>query len=491
MLTQRPSDQRAQRGKVGMTLLRGWLALCLAAGAPCVLARSALAQVAVDASSSATASSSSLAWSHTVGSGASRFLVVGVSIRGNRTVTGITYGASPLTSVGTQQNHDGTVRMAIWSLVAPASGTATITVTLSGSAKVVGGAVSFTGVDPSTPLGTFASVGSTGGGSTNPSVNATSAANDLVVDVLATDGGAGTLTPGAGQTQRWNLFYGTSAADVAGAGSTEPGAASVTMSWTTTATTKWAIGAVSVKPAPTVSVTPDGGRDLLHLPSGPNYSFTFTVTNGAGAGAQSYDLLASKTGTAITIVSVNGVAGDSTRILNLASGAAQTIAVLYSIGNVAAGTVDTVRLVARNVGSATVSDPGSADLLVVRPNIATTKSVSPSGSELPGTDLTYQITVTNGGTAAAESVITVDSLSALIEFKVGSVTSTPPPGVSVVVEYSNDAGASWTYTPASGGCGAAAGYDRCVTRVRWRFLNPLTHVAPDNDADLGFVARIR
>jgi uncharacterized repeat protein (TIGR01451 family) len=242
---------------------------------------------------------------------------------------------------------------------------------------------------------------------------------------------------------------------------------------------------------PSVNVTPDGGQGLTHLPSGPNYSFTFTVTNGTGAGTQSFDLLASKTGTAVTIDSVNGVAGDSARITNLGSGASQNVAVVYTIGNVAAGTEDTVRLVARNVAAPAVSDAGSADLQVVRPNIAIAKAVSPPGAPLPGADLTYSITVTNSGSENAVSVVHVDSLPAQVGFKPGSVVTTLPPAVSATVAYSNDGAASWTYVPVSAACGAPAGYDYCVTHVRLSLSDPLSHVAPDNVVELEFVARVR
>jgi hypothetical protein len=58
------------------------------------LPRPALAAIAVDADTSATGSTASLSWSHTVGSGPNRFLIVETSDRdGNKTVSGTTYGA--------------------------------------------------------------------------------------------------------------------------------------------------------------------------------------------------------------------------------------------------------------------------------------------------------------------------------------------------------------------------------------------------------------
>jgi len=45
--------------------------------------------------------------------------------------------------------------------------------------------------------------------------------------------------------------------------------------------------------------------------------------------------------------------------------------------------------------------------------------------------------------------------------------------LTVVIDYSNDSGATWTYTPASGGGGAPSGYDRSVTNIRWTFTGNL------------------
>lgn len=169
-----------------------------------------------------------------------------------------------------------------------------------------------------------------------------------------------------------------------------------------------------------VAVTPDGGQNLQQLPSnGTNYTFTFTVSNN-GNGPEDFDLLASNTGAAITVVSVNGVAGDSTRISALAASASQNIDVVYSVGNVAAGSVDTVRLVARSVSDAGVSDDGSADLTVIRPALVVTKeafrddqstAIGAADRVLPGEFIQYRVSVTNSGSAAATSVHVDDLLA--------------------------------------------------------------------------------
>jgi len=240
-----------------------------------------------------------------------------------------------------------------------------------------------------------------------------------------------------------------------------------------------------------VSVTPDGGQNLEQLPSnGANYSVTFTVTN-TGPVVTSFGLRGfGRPGAALTVASVNGVPGDTANVV-IAAGASAAVPVEYAVGVVASGIRDSLWLRATAAPNAAVRDTAFADLTVVRPAIGVTKGVAPSGAQLPGTDLTYTVTVTNVGTRPAVSATAVDSLATEVRFKVGTVANTLPAGVSVTVEYSNDGGATWTYVPVSLGCAAPAGYDACVNRIRWTLLNDLSAVAPDNVAVFQFVAQIR
>jgi uncharacterized repeat protein (TIGR01451 family) len=242
-----------------------------------------------------------------------------------------------------------------------------------------------------------------------------------------------------------------------------------------------------------VTVTPDGVDTLRRLPSnGTGYVYQFTVTNATIAA--DHDLLAVP-GAALVVDSVRGAGftfgarSDSARV-SLAASASVPVSVWFQVANVTSGTLDSLVLHARAVASPAVRDSGWLFVRVVKPAIATVKSVAPLGVRAPGTELTYTLGVTNTGSEAAAGVVTVDSLPAEVEFKLGTVSATLPPGLTALVEYSVD-GIDWTYTPLSGGCGAAAGYDRCVSRVRWTFQQPLGAVAPDNAASLQFVARIR
>src|SRR3972149_9494611 len=94
------------------------------------------------ASSAGWTDTNTLTWTHTVGAGTNRFLLVGVSIRETDiTVTNVTYKASNLTFVGAKVASVN--RIEIWRLVNPPAGTGTITVTTSGRARVAAGATSW------------------------------------------------------------------------------------------------------------------------------------------------------------------------------------------------------------------------------------------------------------------------------------------------------------------------------------------------------------
>jgi hypothetical protein len=94
----------------------------------------------------------------------------------------------------------------------------------------------------STTQGTVAAP--TTGSSTTPSVNVSSAAGELVIDFLVS--GPRTLTADGSQTERVDS---TVAGNHSQGGSEEAGAASVTMSWTLSSASDWAITGVSLKPS--------------------------------------------------------------------------------------------------------------------------------------------------------------------------------------------------------------------------------------------------
>jgi len=126
------------------------------------------------------------------------------------------------------------------------------------------------------------------------------------------------------------------------------------------------------------------------------------------------------------------------------------------------------------------------------PNVTLVKSVSPGGAQMPGADLLYSIIFTNTGGSAAKNMVITDPVPANTDFKIGSVTGAlGTTGLSVAVSYSNDGGATWTYTPASGAGGASANYDRVITHVRWSLSGNLSQTSPNNSGTISFIVQIR
>jgi len=211
--------------------------------------------------------------------------------------------------------------------------------------------------------------------------------------------------------------------------------------------------------AGTITVTPDGGQGLELLPSnGTQYTASFSVTSGL-TGSDNLDLVASTDNGILTIVSVNGVAGSSTQ-LAFNAGQTQTIDVIYTVNDVAAGSTDNLNLLARSVSDPTIEDTGFFDMTVVRPSISVTKQAwedgqgaQVSGPVLPGDFIEYRISVTNNGTADATSISVTDVLPAEVTYVSDSDDGGTPAWVI------SEAGGTVTATLATLGSG--------VTRYFW------------------------
>jgi trimeric autotransporter adhesin len=174
-----------------------------------------------------------------------------------------------------------------------------------------------------------------------------------------------------------------------------------------------------------VTVTPDGAQNLLRLPSNAtNYTAAFTVRND-GTGPDNFNLVVSHPGTAVTIVSVNGVGGSSATLSGLGAGVSQVVNVIYTVLNVAAGAKDTLYLTATSVANNTVHDQGFVDLTVIKAALAVAKAAYRDdqttligvGLVLPGEFIQYKLTVTNNGGGAAANVQISDPLPATLTFQ--------------------------------------------------------------------------
>lgn len=198
------------------------------------------------------AASSSYSWSHTC-TGADRYLVVGISMLSlAQSVSGITYNGVAMTLIGTQASVTGAARVELWGLVAPATGSNTIAVTLTGAIASAGCATSFTNVNQSVPTEAFNSAQATNVGAADATVNVTTVAdNDMTVDIVCSDDAS--ITVGAGQTERANVTGAGGSGAMSTEGPVSP-AGSTTMSWTAVgALATWAIGSVALRPVGSTS----------------------------------------------------------------------------------------------------------------------------------------------------------------------------------------------------------------------------------------------
>lgn len=206
------------------------------------------AAVSVNAVSSVNDNNpTSLSVSHTV-LGTDRLLLVGISIWNNNYefASSVTYGGTALTKVGDHQ-RDNDSRVEIWSLVAPPTGTANVVVTFNQQVNSGAGfgVISLTGVDQLTPYG---SMSTNDGNSDSANLTVSSAIDELVFAVVASENQDDIPVISGGGTERWNYKW-SGNNRLIGAGSTRTGAPSITMRWNLEDSDDWAMAGISINPS--------------------------------------------------------------------------------------------------------------------------------------------------------------------------------------------------------------------------------------------------
>jgi len=203
--------------------------------------------IAYVAQSSKGGNANTITWNHTVAAaGINRILIVGVALinNSNQTVSSVTYNGIPLTRQGFLPNLTS-VRVEVWSLVAPPTGTLPVVVNLSSAAAVAAGVMNFTGVNQIDPFDT-PSLACRSGTSTTPSVPITTSTNNAwVIDAVAAVNTTAAIV--APQTARYNLISVTARLAGSTRGATTP-AGVVTQSWTLGASANWALCAMALRP---------------------------------------------------------------------------------------------------------------------------------------------------------------------------------------------------------------------------------------------------
>ena len=215
----------------------------------------------------------SLTFTATVAAGTNTYMVVEVADQNlGAGVSSVTYDGTALTSIGTESGNEV---VALYGLKAPATGSYSVVVTFEASTYAAAGATTFNGVNQTTPTADFTGV--SGNGKTS-SIAATSAVNDLELDVTYWNSDPSGYSAGGSQTQQWEQ----SDSNLLGVSTTAAGAASVTMSSTVSTSENYQQAAVALQPAALTASTTTLSPSTTTPTYGTSVTFTATVTGSGG-----------------------------------------------------------------------------------------------------------------------------------------------------------------------------------------------------------------
>lgn len=189
----------------------------------------------------------------------------------------------------------------------------------------------------------------------------------------------------------------------------------------------------------------------------------------------------------------SGASGNNSDTGTITASFAQPVtSVTLRYGNAPLGTGETVTG-QQGLGIAGISFCPMPSLTVAKTSAPVAGALG--AYNLPGNDVTYTLTVTNSGASPVDAgtIVLTDVLPANVTFRntvLDAASGLPfalaagTSGVSLASTsgaYSNDAGASWGYSP-------AAGYDPAVTGVR---VTPTGTLAANSSFAISFVARVK
>jgi prepilin-type N-terminal cleavage/methylation domain-containing protein len=234
-----------------------------------VIGGGGLCAITYDSVSTGTASyTTTETFSHTIGSGTNRVLVVGVTLEDcddYPSVTGITYNGQPLTHIDSGQVISGNGcggRAELWYLLEadlPSAGPYNVVVSTSGTFdELAAGAISLANVAQQAPE---ASNSSSNDAQTTISTNITTLTDGAwLVDVVHSGNETGDFVPNGGQTERYQQVSGSST----GAGSSKEvsPAGSTSAGWTSAGANRLAHAVAAFAPA-TAATGCGGGTTLF------------------------------------------------------------------------------------------------------------------------------------------------------------------------------------------------------------------------------------
>lgn len=203
--------------------------------------------IALDATSNGNATSTSITIAHTC-TGADRILFVGVYYQGGDNFTSVTYNGVALTQIA-KVNNGLAIWGALYYLVAPSTGTNNIVVTVSASAFLGAGGVSYTGAKQSGQPD--ASTTNTGSGTSLTTSVTTVADNSWAI--LQAQNANDTITASTGSTLRSDHSFGFGVVFDSNGAKTPAGSTSMTFNGSSGTQS-----AVMASFAPSVAITYQG-----------------------------------------------------------------------------------------------------------------------------------------------------------------------------------------------------------------------------------------
>jgi hypothetical protein len=348
--------------------------------------------IAFDAASSASGSSAAttLSWSHTVGSGNNRVLVVGVvaedSVVADQIISSVKFNGVNMTAVSgstksrvvySGSSYSSTLRTDLYYMLNPPVGTYTVLITYNGSVSYrVGGAVSLTNVKQQAPEAVAANAATATAISTTLTVPNSGA---WIVDVVGHSNSGSFTTSTA--TERWDKNSGNHTGACSTKAVTTPG--SNTITWIYSGSSGTIVHSLAAfAPSETVAPSPPGKATS---PSPANSATGIGVTTDlswtAGSGATSHLVY-------FGTVSPGTYQGEQTGNT-------------FDTGTMANGTTYYWRIDEKNAGGTTTGDAWSFTTIIAAPGAASNPNPAAGATNV---SVTQDLSWTAGSGATSHDV---------------------------------------------------------------------------------------